>query len=66
MNDTRKFLLAMAACCVGPMLLIAVLTSAAGVTFGWAAALALGLVAAGGCIAVMVQRHRRSPDHVHD
>lgn len=44
------------------MLLIVVLTSVVGVTLGWAAALSLGLVAAGVCIAVMVQRHR---DHSH-
>lgn len=62
----RKFLIAMAACCVVPMAFIAVLTSVAGVTIGWAAALALGLVAAGVCAAVMVQHHRGGSHHVHD
>jgi ABC-type phosphate/phosphonate transport system permease subunit len=43
------------------MLLIVVLTSVVGVALGWATAVALGLVAAGVCIAVMAQRHRRQP-----
>lgn len=59
MGSDRAMLLALAICCIGPMLLIVVLTSVVGVALGWAAALALGLVAAGVCITVMVQRHRR-------
>lgn len=58
-GSDRALLLALAVCCVGPMLLIVVLTSVVGVALGWATALALGLVAAGVCIAVMAQRHRR-------
>ena len=54
----RLFLLAMAACCIGPMLAIVVLTSVIGLTIGVAAAFTLGAVAALVCIAVMVQRHR--------
>lgn len=57
-ND-RKVLAALAVCCVGPMLLIIVLTSALGIAIGPAAALTLGLVAAGLCIAVMIQHHQR-------
>lgn len=56
----RKVLAALAACCVGPMLLIIVLTSALGVAIGLAAAITVGTVAAGLCVAVMVQHHRRS------
>lgn len=56
-SSDRGLLVALAICCIGPMLLIVVLTSVVGVTLGWAAALSLGLVAAGVCIAVMVQRH---------
>jgi hypothetical protein len=55
----RKVLAALAACCVGPMLLIIVLTSVLGVAIGPAAAITLGAVAAGVCVAVMVQHHRR-------
>lgn len=58
-SSDRALLLVLAICCVGPMLLIVVLTSVVGVALGWATALALGLVAAGVCIAVMAQRHRR-------
>jgi len=42
--------------------LIVVLTSVAGIALGPAAAVSLGLVAAGVCVAVMVQRHR-GPQH---
>lgn len=55
----RKVLAALAACCVGPMLLIIVLTSVLGVALGPAAAITLGAVAAGVCVAVMIQHHRR-------
>lgn len=58
-------LLALAICCIGPMLLIVVLTSVVGVALGWAAALSLGLVAAGVCVAVMAQRHR-GHSHIAD
>lgn len=51
----RKMIVAMALCCIVPMGFIVVMTSVIGVTFGWASALALGLVAAGVCVAVMVQ-----------
>lgn len=57
-ND-REVLAARAVCCVGPMLLIIVLTSALGAAIGPAAAITLGLVAAGLCVAVMIQHHRR-------
>lgn len=58
-TDDRKLLTALAACCVGPMLLIIVLTSVLGLALGPAAAITLGAVAAGVCVAVMVQHHRR-------
>jgi hypothetical protein len=58
-TDDRKLLAALAACCVGPMLLIIVLTSVLGVAIGPAAAITLGALAAGVCVAVMVQHHRR-------
>jgi hypothetical protein len=54
----RVVLLALAACCIGPMLGIVVLTSVLGVALGPAVAVSIGLVAAGVCVAVMVQRHR--------
>lgn len=67
----RKMIVAMAVCCIVPMGFIVVMTSVIGITFGWASALALGLVAAGVCVAVMVQRMRHDdcegsqsgPDH---
>lgn len=49
--------MALATCCIGLVLLIVVLTSVVGVALGWAAALSLGLAAAGVCIDLMVQRH---------
>ena len=57
-GSDRGLLIALAICCAGPMVLIVVLTSVAGVALGPAAALSLGIVAAGVCVAVMVQRHR--------
>ena len=57
-GSDRGLLVALAICCAGPMVLIVVLTSVAGIALGPAAALSLGLVAAGVCVAVMVQRHR--------
>jgi len=50
---------AIAACCAGPMLLIVVLVSVLGLALGPAAAISLGLVAGGLCVAVMAVRHRR-------
>lgn len=58
-TSDRKVLAALAACCVGPMVVIILVTSALGVAIGPAAAITLGIVAAGLCVAVMVQRHRR-------
>jgi hypothetical protein len=49
---------AIAACCAGPMLLILVLVSVLGLAIGPAAAISLGLVAGGICVAVMTVRHR--------
>jgi hypothetical protein len=57
----RRFLAALALCCAGPMLLIVVLTSALGVAIGPAAAITLGLVTAGLCVAVMARHHRHPP-----
>jgi hypothetical protein len=65
MDSTRKMLAAMALCCIVPMGFIIVMTSVVGVTLGWASALALGIVAAGVCVAIMVQHHRHE-DHVVD
>jgi len=65
MTESRKMLAAMAACCIGPMAFIVVMTSVVGVTLGWASALAIGLVAAGVCVAVMVQHHQHEPEHEH-
>ncbi len=62
MNVHRKMIVAMALCCIVPMGFIVVMTSVIGVTFGWASALALGLVAAGVCVAVMVQHMRNEQD----
>ncbi|MEO6317771.1 MAG: hypothetical protein ABIP36_03210 [Acidimicrobiales bacterium] len=60
------FLLALLACCAGPMLAIVVLTSVLGMTLGPASALTLGLVAAPVCIALMLNRHRRTTTHPGD
>lgn len=56
-------LLALAICCTLPMIGIIVLVAVFGVAIGWAAAVAFGLIAAGICIAVMVQNHRGHSDH---
>lgn len=55
----RTLLGALVLCCAGPMLLIVVLTSVLGVAVGPAAAIAVGVVAAGVCVAVMIQHHHR-------
>ncbi|MCC5950802.1 MAG: hypothetical protein JJU45_01785 [Acidimicrobiia bacterium] len=60
-RPNRLFLVALAVCCAGPMLLIVVLTSVVGIAVGPAAAATIGAVAAGLCVAVMVVRHRRAP-----
>lgn len=62
-GSDRPLLLALAFCCVVPMLAIIVLTSVIGVALGPAVAVSLGLVAALVCGAVMVQRHRRGKHH---
>lgn len=54
----RRFLAALAVCCVGPMLLITVLASAFGVALGRATAITLGLVAVVVCVVVTTHRHR--------
>ena len=51
-----------AACCAGPMVLIVVLVSVLGLAIGPAAAISLGAVASGLCVAVMTLRHRQ---HMH-
>lgn len=54
----RFVLVALAACCIGPMLAIIVLTTVVGITIGTAAAITIGVVAAMVCVVVMVSRHR--------
>ncbi len=63
-SGERGLLVALAVCCVVPMAAIVVATSVLGVAFGPAVAIAVGLTAAGVCVAVMVQR-RRSGHHQH-
>jgi hypothetical protein len=61
-DDVRRpwmMLGAIAACCAGPMLLIVVLVSVLGLAIGPAAAISLGIVAAGLCVAVLTVRHRQ-------
>jgi hypothetical protein len=58
-RSDHVLLVALAVCCAGPMLLIIVLTTVLGVAVGPAAAIALGTAAAGVCVAVMAQHHRR-------
>ena len=58
-RSDHVLLVALAVCCTGPMLLIIVLTTVLGVAIGPAAAIAIGTVAAGVCVAVMAQHHRR-------
>lgn len=58
-RSERTLLAALAVCCAGPMLLIIVLTSVLGIAIGPAAAIAIGVVAAGVCVVVMIQHHRR-------
>jgi len=65
-SHERGLLVALVVCCAVPMLAIIVLTSVIGVALGPAAAVSLGLVAAGVCVAVMVQRHRGGAPHLGD
>ena len=58
-RSDHVLLVALAVCCAGPMLLIIVLTTVLGVAGGPAAAIALGTVGAGVCVAVMAQHPRR-------
>ncbi len=60
----RFILLALAACCIGPMIGIVVLTAVVGMAVGPAAAITLGVVAALACVAVMIG-HRHSHIHGH-
>ena len=55
----RLMLDMIAVCCAGPMLLIVVLTSVLGVAIGPAAAIAIGVMAGGLCVTLMLARHRR-------
>ena len=52
-----KFVGVLAVCCVVPMGIVVLLTSVLGLAIGWAAAVAIGSVAAALCIGVMVLRH---------
>ena len=54
----RPFLIALAICCTVPTIGIVVMTSVLGIALGWAAAIAIGVVAATVCVLVMVQHHR--------
>lgn len=62
LESDRPLLVALAVCCAVPMIAIVVLTSVVGVALGFAAAIALGVVGAGLCVAFMLQRHRARPD----
>lgn len=48
-----------AACCLGPMLLLVLLTAVAGIAIGYAAAATLGATAASFCVVLMLAGHRR-------
>lgn len=65
-RSERALLIALAVCCAVPMVAIIVLTSVVGIALGPAVAVALGVVAAGICVATMVQRHRTRPHHHAD
>jgi hypothetical protein len=45
-------------CCIGPMLLLIVLTSVLGIAIGYKAAIAVGVVAGGVGVAALAVRHR--------
>jgi hypothetical protein len=61
----RPVLIALAVCCTVPMIGIVVMTSVLGVALGWAAAIAVGVVAGGICVAVMAQHHRGGTHENH-
>ncbi len=63
MSGDRPLLVALAACCAGPMLIIVVLVTVLGVAIGPALAISLGLVAAGLCVALMVGHYQRNHGH---
>ncbi len=58
-------LFALAACCIVPMLAILGLTTMVGVSLGWSAALAMGVVAGAVCVVVMATHHRRGGGSQH-
>jgi Flp pilus assembly protein TadB len=58
-GERRRLLALFAACCIGPMVVIVVLSSVAGLAIGASAAISLGLVAGVFCVVWMVIRHRR-------
>ena len=60
----KRLALALAACCIGPMLAIVVLTSVLGVALGPSIAVTLGITAAAICVTVMALRHRGG-EHAH-
>lgn len=60
-ESDRPLLVALAVCCAVPMIGIVVATSVVGVALGTAAAVALGLIAAGVCVALMLAHHRSGP-----
>jgi len=64
-GNSRPLLIALAVCCTVPMIGIVVMTSVLGVALGWAAAIAIGVIAAGVCVAVMAQHHRGETHENH-
>lgn len=62
-SPERTLFVAMVACCAVPMATIVVLTSVVGLALGSSAAIALGLVAAGLCITVMVHHRGHRAHH---
>lgn len=63
-GNSRPVLVALALCCTVPMVGIVIMTSVIGIALGWAAAIAVGVVAAAVCVAAMAQ-HWRGGNH-HD
>lgn len=64
-GTSRPLLIALAVCCTVPMIGIVVMTSVLGIALGWAAAIALGIVAAAICVTVMAQHHRSGAHENH-
>lgn len=64
-GNNRPVLIALAVCCTVPMIGIVVMTSVLGVALGWAAAIAIGVIAAGVCVAVMAQHYRGGSHENH-